>query len=81
MIEHTKKPWEVIRSDTKLYRLQNEPDNAPGAETHGNSKLMERAPEMYAAIKVVTLDLKISNWLRENDPMAWKQLLNSLPPG
>lgn len=28
---------------------------------------------MYNALRVITLDPKVSEWLQENDPMAFKQ--------
>lgn len=44
----------------------------------GNANLIANAPEMWAALAVITRDQRISAWLTENDPMALFQANEAL---
>lgn len=40
----------------------------------------EEQKNLYRAAKVIASDVRISSWLRQNDPKALEQLLNALAP-
>ena len=44
----------------------------------GNASLVAAAPEMYAALKVVTLDKLTRAYLAANDPKALRQIETAL---
>ena len=79
MSKHTPGPWQTsidgerVLDNTESFVANCKPTDSAFPMNKANARLIAAAPELLAALKVLTLDAAVKSWLEAHDPKAIEQ--------